>query len=281
MKRIQPKERLQRLEPTDKWFLSCGDGIIWAPPFPFALHRPGFWDEALVYYHPFAPLFSVAVVRPNGSDLQMEQAGRCWRPDRLTVHWRAGGLVTLKEERVAYPGGRFASLSRCTSEPGWNSAPLQGAHLVCYTAQPGDTVGDFVRSADGSGVEWCRRLEDRHGERLDVNAQLSVDGNLDDLEVRCAAVRSEGSASLPRWEHTPFWEAWRQQDRPGLNDQIRLDGVTSHGLVYAALDIPLTFSRSTSIAFSITLKPEIPPEACPLEACSTSQRSRASVARVL
>ncbi|HSM61091.1 MAG TPA: hypothetical protein VK849_09855, partial [Longimicrobiales bacterium] len=41
------RERLQALARSDKWFLSAGDGFLWAPPFPRWLDRcPGFWDEA-------------------------------------------------------------------------------------------------------------------------------------------------------------------------------------------------------------------------------------------
>ncbi|NIM51718.1 MAG: hypothetical protein GTN78_25740, partial [Gemmatimonadales bacterium] len=80
-------ERLQALTRDDKWFLSCGDGIIWAPPFPRWLHHPGFWDEALVYYHAFAPLFSVALVDSDGDEISLGQHSRRWRPDRISTAW--------------------------------------------------------------------------------------------------------------------------------------------------------------------------------------------------
>jgi len=66
-------DRLSSLQRDDKWFLSCGDGTLWAPPFPSALHLPGYWDEALVYYHPIAPLFTVALVGQDGNELQLSK----------------------------------------------------------------------------------------------------------------------------------------------------------------------------------------------------------------
>ena len=253
MTRIRPTERLNAFERTDKWFLSCGDGIVWAPPFPTALHRPGFWDEALVYYHPFAPLFAVAVVMPNGEELSLESVRQSWRPDRLSVEWTARNDIIFLEERFAYPGGRFVSLWRRADNASWSSPPLEGAHLVAFTAQPGEAVHDLTRSANGAEVAWSRTLVDRHGEKLDIRAVLAPSGDFAGSEVRCAALRSEGSASLPTWKHTPFWETWCRQGDTGLADVFSLDGVTEQGLIYAAVDIPLTVRHDSAIGFSITL----------------------------
>jgi hypothetical protein len=252
---LELMERLQAFERTDKWFLSCGDGIIWAPPFPIALHRPGFWDEALVYYHPFAPLFSVALVKPDGNEMPLERVRQRWRPDRYCVEWRTENGITLLENRFAQPGGRLVSLWQRTDDASWNDAQLKGVHLVAFTAQPGEATSSFARVANG--VEWQRTLSDRHGEVLDVRAKLSPCGRLDGTNVVCAALRSEGSASLPTWSHTPFGETWRRQSDEGLADHFCLDGVTEDGLVYAAVDIPLTASQSGPIGFAITLNADI------------------------
>ncbi len=78
---------LLQLERPDKSYLSCGDGILWAPPFPRWLDRPGFWDEAQVYNHPFQPLFSVALVDARGNAHSLHLKHRRWRPDRLVRQW--------------------------------------------------------------------------------------------------------------------------------------------------------------------------------------------------
>jgi hypothetical protein len=270
VKRKQIWERLQELERTDKWYLSCGDGIIWAPPFPNALHKPGFWDEALVYYHPFAPLFSVAFVRPNGEELLLERIRHSWRPDKVSVEWHAENGLTFLEERFAQPGGQFVSVWHRTDGAAWGTAPLEGSHLVGFTAQPGETVTGCSRTPGGNDITWNRTLSDRHGEELEVHATFSPVGEFDGSEVVCAALRSEGSASLPHWTHTPFWESWRHQSSSGLTDQFCLDGVAEHGLVYAAVAIPLTSAQDSPIGFAITLEEnEGIPKTAPLECGAT------------
>lgn len=74
-------ERLQALARDDKWYLSCGDGIVWAPTFPQWLHCPGFWDEAYIYHHAFAPLFTVALVGADGQEIPLTRVSTKWRPD--------------------------------------------------------------------------------------------------------------------------------------------------------------------------------------------------------
>jgi hypothetical protein len=256
LKRRDSAERLQELEREDKWFLSGGDGFIWAPPFPTALNRPGFWDEALVYYHAFAPLFSVALVRPDGNEIRLELSSSRWRPDKLTVEWKVREQVVMVEERFVNPGGQFVSLWSRIGEGLWDCDPFERAQLVGYTAQPGETVKDIKRSEDGTGISWRRLLFDRHGEELSVHAQLSPAGNIQSKSIRCAAIRSEGVAPIPVWEHTPFWEAWRQQQPGSLPDWCTLEGVSDAGLVHAAVAIPLTSTVAERIGFSIRLTPE-------------------------
>ncbi len=268
MTRTNTRERLQQLERDDKWFLSGGDGFIWAPPFPAALHLPGFWDEALAYYHPFAPLFSVAIVQPDGNEIRLVQANRNWRPDKLTVEWKAKEDVTLMEERFVLPGGVFVSHWTSTGETTWNSAAFGQAHLVGYTAQPGGLVSDVRRSNDGTAVEWSRTLFDRHSAELEVQVRFFPTGKILPDTIRCAAIRSEGVAPLPVWEHTPFWEAWRQQEPAGLPDRCTLEGVSDSGLVYAAIAIPLHSVMDGGVGFSIALMP--------LEDCVSAAKTAAA-----
>lgn len=52
------------------------------------LHRPGFWDEALVHNHVFAPVFTVALVNHAGSEVPLSGLNRTWQPHKLTTEWR-------------------------------------------------------------------------------------------------------------------------------------------------------------------------------------------------
>ena len=107
--RATTAQRLDALARPDKWYLSAGDGVLWAPPFPAWLHVPGFWDEAHVYYHAVAPLFAVAVVDVAGRAVPLERVSWRWRPDRIDAQWRLPSGEVLDEQRTAAPGGRFVS----------------------------------------------------------------------------------------------------------------------------------------------------------------------------
>ncbi len=123
-------DRLRALGRDDKWFLTCGNGIIWAPPFPANLHRPGLWDEALVYYHPFAPLFTVALVASDGNEIPLSLAKRTWEPGRVVAEWHVEDGLPLIEELRALPGGRF--VSSWSRADGQNSA-LYTTGAMCHS----------------------------------------------------------------------------------------------------------------------------------------------------
>ena len=44
-----PIDPFTLLAREDKWYLSNGEGVLFAPPFPVWLDAPGFWDEATVF----------------------------------------------------------------------------------------------------------------------------------------------------------------------------------------------------------------------------------------
>lgn len=224
-------ERLSGLTRSDKWYLSAGDGWIWAPPFPRWLNRPGFWDAAHYRHFGFAPLFGVALVDPRGDELALTLEAREWRPDRMTATWRATSGDRWVEERFVLPGGRFCSAWRAVgrratgagqavadagADPWAQAARASDAeggpvHLVAFTAQPDRATYSFSRRADG--LRWRRTLVDRFDESLVVRVRLGA-GRRADEETESpspavvAVARSEGSPRGPDWRHTPFREAW-------------------------------------------------------------------------
>ena len=239
--RATTAQRLDALARPDKWYLSAGDGVLWAPPFPAWLHVPGFWDEAHVYYHAVAPLFAVALVDAAGRAVPLERVSWRWRPDRIDAQWRLPSGDVLDEQRIAAPGGRFVSSWRVAghvaASPSW---------LVAFSMQPGDTTRDVASIGDVS-VSWMRRVADRRNAEVDVAVTLTALGVADVTRVRRAAVRSEGSAAQPIWLHTPFAERWTSS---GLPDDIRLEGISTSGFVHVALAVPLT---AGDLGFAIDL----------------------------
>ncbi|MCY4573458.1 MAG: hypothetical protein OXF01_11735, partial [Gemmatimonadetes bacterium] len=53
----QVHSRIEALARPDKWYLGGLDGVVWAPPFPRWLDRPGFWDAAHLLNTAIQPCF--------------------------------------------------------------------------------------------------------------------------------------------------------------------------------------------------------------------------------
>jgi len=193
----------------------------------------------MIAYHPFAPLFSVALIGPEGREVPLERGALRWEPGTLHTDWHLADGTAVRETRTVEPGGRFTSR--------W-SVPhaAAGSHLVAFSAQPGDAVKDVRRS--DAGVAWDRRLEDRRGGPLDVRATLSAHP----APVSVAALRSEHAPPQPHWRYTPFAERWTS----GLRDEVRLEGIAAAGLVYAAIDVPLD-AAATEVTFMLTIAPVV------------------------
>lgn len=260
-------ERLESLRRPEKWYLSSGDGFIWAPAYPAWLHTPGFWDEAHIYYGPFSPLFTVALIGPDGVEIPLVQMSRSWRPGRLVSRYVARHLILVETKTLA-PNGRFRSVWTTENSGGFES--FEGCHLVAFTAQPGPDVREAVKTGPGR-VRWERTLIDRREVPMHVLATLSAramhsDGSEAEDNFAVAAVRSEGSAVQPHWRFTPFEERWnlpradaaRGGAMPGLSrglrEEVRLEGINANGLMYAAVDVPLTRVGSRNVVFELRVE---------------------------
>jgi hypothetical protein len=238
---------------TDKWYLSAGDGFLWAPPFPRWLHRPGFWDEGHVYHYPVQPLFSVALVGPDGEADPLEGSGSDWRPDRLRVRWQSRAGLRLTEFRYVLPGGRFCSAWRTEEELGWPNPVFRERSLVAFTIAPGPSVHAVHR--EGSGLRWRSTLRDRRDHPLHVEAHLGFElfpprgRRIDAPEVVtklelsledacCGGLRSEVTGD-PDWNLTPFVEGWRDRLHGLVGLGLDLPGDSEEGCVHLVTALPL------------------------------------------
>jgi hypothetical protein len=246
--------RLEALARPDKWYLSAGDGCIWAPPFPLWLHRPGFWDPGHVYHYPVAPLYSVALVGRTGLSDPLHLQDVEWRPDRLVVRWQSRSGLVLTEFRYVLEGGRFCSAWRTEEELGWPNPAFADLWLVAFSAAPGDDAW-AVRRSD-MALSWARRLTDRREQHMEIDVRLSVEflpprghhAAAPEAETRlstataghcCGAIRSEGIAG-PDWDLTPFVEIWHEKTDGVLGDVSAPGGVASLSHAHMALAIPLS-----------------------------------------
>ena len=224
-----PRARIAALEREDKWFLGGLDGVVWAPPFPRWLHRPGFWDPVHLLQHEVGPGFSVALVGGDGAEAPLRGAAggpggreptpRRWRPGRLVATWSDERGLIFEEHRQVLSGGIL--------ESSWHvPAGLEG-YVVGFTAQPADATDVVEPTTDGVG--WTRTVADRRGQELVLRMELA--GSVSPAWRRI--VPSEGRAA-PEWRHSPFAEG------VGAPGNANSDpGERRSGWIWIAVALPL------------------------------------------
>jgi hypothetical protein len=236
---MDPVELLAR---EDKWYLGSGDGIIFAPPFPVWLDAPGYWDDATIYQYQLGPLFTVTWLDQDGRERVARPRGRRWTPAELTVEYDLGEGLSARETRTVQPRGVFAS------EWSFRSPEPVTLHAVAWTLQDTRTL-DLPSVAWNGTLGWIRRVKDRREVSLDVRMELGVVGEA----TSWSATLSERSAPQPHWGFAPFAEMWVRQALPR---EVRLEGVTTDGSLYAAVHAALPRAvREGGVAFAMRLAP--------------------------
>ncbi|MFN2398917.1 MAG: hypothetical protein ABR543_09820 [Gemmatimonadaceae bacterium] len=242
---IEPVELLAR---PDKWYLSAGDGVIFAPPFPVWLDAPGFWDEATVYQYSFAPLFTVTAIDTDEREVRMLPLSRRWTPADLTLEYELSNGMSAVEVRTVHPGGVF--VSEWTLNGGASRAAT--VHLVAWTAQD-------VPLLDPVGVEWngsitfSRIVQDRRNVPCTIKAELACAGGATSWCTRF----SEHTANQPHWALTPFTELWTANGLPG---SVRLPELplANEGLAYAAVHKKVKVEADgASVVFAMRLAADV------------------------
>jgi hypothetical protein len=239
---VDPIELLAR---DDRWQLSAGEGLIFAPPHPLWIGAPGFWDGASLLGTVVAPLFTVSVVDDDGAEVAAHLTSRRWTPAELTVEYDLGRGATATEVRTVQPGGVLASEWRLEA-----SRPTR-LHLIAWLAQPGSTLDGPMRF-DGTVV--FRRRTERRDQVLDV--ALGCLGGASSW----ALARSEAAPLHPRWRYTPFAQSWTRDGlAPGENESEPAEVVYAalHRAVYVA-----TEGASTAFVMRVA-SPEAPSRAAP------------------
>ena len=257
-----PQHRIKALARPGKWYLGGLDGVVWAPPFPRWLNRPGFWDPVHMVQYELGPCFSVALLDAKGNEIPFTRSagspdpprrhGRdTWHPGTLTTHWTTPASSVAVETRRVLPGGLL--------ESSWTLAPeLPSGHLVAFTAQPVGTVSE-ARVSEG-GLKWTRSVTDRTGHELSVRMEI--------LASRPPAWRSvlpsEGGAT-PDWALSPFAER-------GIDDLPGPDAAGDPtidlppgdiGWIWMAVAFPVSASSNEPPALRLRLTPRLSPPVRP------------------
>jgi len=277
---VSPKARIAALARDDKWFLGGLDGVVWAPPFPQWLHRPGFWDPAHLLQHEVGPGFSVALVRPGGVENRLRTAapGR-WRPGRLVAGWLDERDVLVEEHRRVLPGGIL--------ESAWDVPRDFEGHLVGFTAQPADATDGVALTA--VGMRWTRAVSDRRGQELVLRMELAASASPAWRRI----APSEGRGA-PEWRHSPFAE-----DDGGEPESTATDGAAAvstpgtagepdsgpdarrSGWIWMAVALPLAGNGGDgppTIRLTFRLPSAEPWRPAPTSSASTSGETRAASA---
>jgi hypothetical protein len=232
---MDPIELLAR---DDKWYLGCGDGVLWAPTEPVWLDVPGYWDPALVYEHAMAPLFTVTVLDADGRELPLRARTRRWTPAELTLDYVLPGGLTATEVRTVHPGGIFASE--------WRLQPMRETrlHLVAWTAQPAPAIAGAAQWSDGA-VRFTREIADG----FTVRCELGSRGG----GTSWGVARSDGEVGAPHWWTTPFVEQWRPEGLPRAAVSADADGV-----LFAAVHRAITVGADgASATFALRVAPDV------------------------
>ncbi len=238
---------LDALARSDKWYLSAGEGLIFAPPFPTWLDAAGFWDEAHLFEYPLAPLFTVSFVDDDGHEIALHprQGERRWTPAALEVPYGTRAGLELQEARMVLPGFVLGSEWQIVNV---GVAPVR-LHVVAWSTAPGDDVEPGEVSFNDAELEWSRVLVDRHGKALPVQLQLAMARGTDSW----GAVRSERTADQPHFSLTPFWDRWDPL-RAGLRSTAELEGISTTGLVYLGVHRALEIEPGAAVRVAIALR---------------------------
>jgi mannosylglycerate hydrolase MGH1-like protein len=265
---------LELLTRTDKWYLSAGEGLIWAPSFPAWLDTPGFWDEARLFEYPLAPLFTVAFMDDAGREIALRAGQRRWTPAALEVPYATETGLQLIESRMVLPGfvlGSEWQLANAALTP-------QRLHVVAWTTAPGGEVEEGDVSNDESELSWRRVLRDWRGHAVRARMHLALARGIDTW----GAIRAEPTADQPRFALSPFWDRW-DPTHGGLASAASLGGAPGGQVylgVHRAIEIEAGGTQRLAVALRIepdlhesTLRVEVPPSR---RASSFAAASRAS-----
>jgi len=233
---VDPIELLAR---DDRWQLSAGDGLVFAPPHPLWLDTPGYWDGASVLGDEIAPLFTVTILDDDGIEVPARLTSRRWTPAEIAAEYQLAHGVKATEVRTVQPSGVLASEWRIEAP-----RPTR-LHLIAWTAQPGSQLdGDMRYEAT---IVYRRRGSER-ARAFDV-ALACVGG-----ATSWSLASSEPAPLHPRWRYTPFSGRWTSDGLATSATTVRPAGV-----VYAAVHKALfVAAEGASTAFAMRVAPTTP-----------------------
>ncbi|HEX7118382.1 MAG TPA: trehalase family glycosidase [Longimicrobiales bacterium] len=246
------QDALSPLRRTDKHYLAAGDGVLFDPPHPLWLDRPGFWDGGRLFLHTLKPLFTVSFVDAAGRELAPRPLSREWTPAELAAAYAADGIA-LEERRVVLPGGRFVSEWTLTN----TGAQPVSLVVVGWTAQEAAALADRAGVEGGAdGVAFTVRAEDAQLglSTLDVRCVLRFAGEPADGWAAYETQQTRSFPNAPWWDGAPFRDRWRDG---GLARELRLASeppASGRRLVYLGVSRRVRLEPGAAAALAVMLE---------------------------
>ncbi len=212
----------------DKHFLGGGNRVVWTPPFPIWLDRPGFWDKASYFNFDFEPVFAITILDGKGRELKPKFLNRKWNPARLKQAYYLPSKLRLIEEKTVLPEDSL--VSQLTIENAGESPQI--LHLILWTAQESNPYEGklFVDNADiiENTIRFTKFIRLRDLPLHSIHAGMGLSVQPDSFAIQF----SERTANQPEWKLTPFLEKFQNGVLP---NEIQLSGMNQSGLIYMAL----------------------------------------------
>jgi len=246
---IRPIDPLELLRRRDKHLLSAGDGVLFDPPHPLWLDRPGFWDGGHVLRYAIAPLFTISFVELSGKERPLRRMHRDWTPAELVTSYVGGGLE-LEERRLVLPGGRFVSEWRVTN----GVADPADLSIVAWTAQDAGviTAREGAQGTD-EGVVFARTAHPDGEDGVEIALLCTLRFEHEVAEGWSIYEADPAPGVLPpEWMLTPFRERWRG---PALGNERQLAPTRTPApkTVFAGVSRRLRLGPGEADSFTITL----------------------------
>jgi hypothetical protein len=245
---MKKKDILHLLSREDKWYLGGGNRLLWAPPFPLHLDRPGFWDEAHYYNYELKPLFTWTILDEDGREIPLKFLKRRWQPSCLEQRYEgitrdSKTKLLLTERRAVLPNDVALSIVEVTNP----TKKKVRVHFVAWTTQehfPSKESVWLTEMDHSKGILSFRKvLRPSVNPHIEISCAFSLNRRPRSFGLNL----SERTALRPDWKQTPWSEMFNSM---GLGNKKQLDGVSNEGLVYMGLHSTISVGpgQSTQIA---------------------------------
>jgi hypothetical protein len=231
---------LKMLERRDKWYLGGGNRLLWTPPFPLHLDRPGAWDFVSYFDLRIDPGYTISVV-DRGVPVDFVCVDKLWNPATLRSLFRSGDLEMLEEKALLKED---FLVSRVTLKN--NSKEAKELDIVVWTAQQcsdsdSEVDTEIIDVAD-SGIVFKKRLLKPRRRPYPAYVILALEGK----ESHNVSF-SERTGNLPNFRLSPFYE---KLGNDGLIERIDTNGINREGLLYIGLHRKVKLTPANEATFN-------------------------------